>query len=186
QPNSIELAALTLTSNGVRELDLTSVINAIGNNTVTDAGIEMDHSGSPGAVMASAASIDQSGSAVFDVPIKDPASEMGFKGGSYPWNIESDNRAVLHIKNIDSPGDGQKRQAMAKVYFDSGDYNIPLQEMEAGQTVEVDIKKLRDDQVPDVLGHVIPLTVTSGQLDWGPRANRGQFIGRLVQDSPSG
>ena len=75
---------------------------------------------------------------------------------------------------------------MAKLYFDGGDYNIPLQEMDAGQTVEVDIKKLRDDQVPDVLGHLIPLSVTGGQLDWGPRAHRGEFIGRLVQYSPSG
>ena len=186
QPNVIDLAALSLAANQVRELDLTSAINTIGNNTISDAGIEIDHTGNPGTVMAYASSIDQSGSSVFDVPIKDPTSEMGFKGGSYPWNIESDNRAVLHIKNIDQPGDGQKRQAMAKLYFDGGEYNIPLQEMEAGQTVEVDIKKLRDDQVPDVLGHLIPLTVTSGQLDWGPRAQRGQFIGRLVQYSPSG
>ena len=184
QPNVIDLAALSLAANQVRELDLTSAINTIGNNTISDTGIEIDHTGNPGTVMAYASSIDQSGSSVFDVPIKDPTSEMGFKGGSYPWNIESDNRAVLHIKNIDQPGDGQKRQAMAKLYFDGGDYNIPLQEMEAGQTVEVDIKKLRDDQVPDVLGHLIPLTVTSGQLDWGPRAQRGQFIGRLVQYDP--
>ena len=134
--------------------------------------------------MAYAASIDQSGSNVLDVPIKDPTSEMGFKGGSYPWDIEGDNRAVLHIKNVDVPGDGQKRQAMAKLYFDGGEYNLPLQEMDAGQTVEVDIKKLRDDQVKDVLGNVIPLTVTGGQLDWNVRANKGQFIGRLIEYNP--
>ena len=82
---------------------------------------------------------------------------MGFKGGSYPWNIAGDNRAVLHIKSVDAPNDGLKRQAMAKLYFDGGEYNLPLQQMEAGQTVEVDLKKLRDDQVKDVLGNVIPL-----------------------------
>jgi len=184
QPNTVTLAAATLSANEVRELDLSPAINAIGNNVPSDTGIEIDHNGSPGAVMAYAASIDQNGSNVFDVPIKDPKSEMGFKGGSYPWNIAGDNRAVLHIKSIDAPNDGLKRQAMAKLYFDGGEYNIPLQQMEAGQTVEVDIKKLRDDQVKDVLGNVIPLSVRGGQLDWNGRANKGEFIGRLVEYNP--
>ncbi len=44
-------------------------------------------------------------------------------------NIEGDNRAVLHIKSIDAPNDGLKRQAVAKLYFDGGEYNLPLQQM---------------------------------------------------------
>jgi hypothetical protein len=184
QPNTVTLAAATLLANEVRELDLSPAITAIGNNVPSDTGIEIDHNGSPGAVMAYAASIDQNGSNVFDVPVKDPKSEMGFKGGSYPWNIAGDNRAVLHIKSIDAPTDGLKRQAMAKLYFDGGEYNIPLQQMEAGQTIEVDIKKLRDDQGKDILGNLIPLNVTGGQLAWYGRANKGEFIGRLVEYNP--
>jgi hypothetical protein len=91
---------------------------------------------------------------------------------------------VLHVKNDDAPGDGMKHQFLAKLYFDGGEYNIALQEMEAGQTVEIDLKKLRDDQVKDVLGNLIPLTVTGGQLDWQGRANKGQFIGRLAEYDP--
>src|ERR1700716_3235489 len=56
--------------------------------------------------------------------------------------------------------------------------------MDAGQTVEIDLKKLRDDQVPDVLGNVIPLTVSGGQLDWSGRAGKGEFIGRLAEYDP--
>jgi hypothetical protein len=186
QPNTVSLVAVTLSPNAVRELDLSPAINAIGTNPITDTGIEIDHAGQPGAAMAYAASVDQSGSNVIDVPIKDPKSEMAFKGGSYPWNIAGDNRAVLHIKSVDVPNDGLKRQAMAKLYFDGGEYNLPLQQMEAGQTVEVDLKKLRDDQVKDVLGNVIPLTVTGGQLDWSGRANKGEFIGRLIEYNPVG
>ncbi len=184
QPNTLTLAVATLLANEVRELDLSPAINAIGNNVPGDTGIEIDQNGSPGAVMAYAASIDQNGSNVFDVPIKDPKSEMGFKGGSYPWHIDGDNRAVLHIKSIDAPGNGLKRQAMAKLYFDGGEYNIPLQQMEAGQTIEVDLKKLRDDQVKDILGNVIPMNVTGGQLAWYGRPNKGDFIGRLVEYNP--
>ena len=184
QSHNIELAALTLTPNSVRELDLSPVINAIGSNVITDSGIEIDNNGSHGAVMAYAASVDQGGSAVFDVPVKDPTGAMGFKGGSYPWNIEGDNRAVLHVKSIDVPGDGQKQQFMVKLFFEGGEYNLPLQQVDAGQTIDIDIKKLRDDQAPDGFGNKIPLNVTSGQLDWDRRAKRGSFIGRLVQYNP--
>jgi len=186
QSNNLDLGTLMLAPNAVRELDLRPAINAIANSTITDSGIEIDHNGTHGAVMAYAASVDQSGSAVFDVPVKDPTSDMGFKGGSYPWNIEGDNRAVLHVKNVDVPGDGQKRQFMVKLYFDGGEYNFPLQQVDAGQTAEIDIKHLRDDQVPDSLGNRIPLNITGGQLNWYGRINRGAFIGRLVQYSPLG
>jgi hypothetical protein len=54
---------------------------------------------------------------------------------------------------------------MVKLYFDGGEYNLPLQQVDAGQTVEIDLKKLRDDQVADVQGHTIPLKMTTWQLD---------------------
>lgn len=183
QANTIRLDTVVLAAREVRELDLSEAINAIGNHPITDSGIEIKHSGQAGAVMAYAASVDQSGTMVLDVPIKDPKNMM-FKGGSYPWNIDGDNRAVLHVKSVDAPGDGRKREVMAKLYFDGGEYNLPLQVIEAGQTTEIDIKKLRDDQVQDTLGSVIPLNVTGGQLNWFGRAKQGEFIGRLVQYNP--
>jgi hypothetical protein len=183
QPNVINLGSMSISGNQVRELDLTSAINAIGNHPVADTGIEIEHNRHPGAIMAYAAGVDHSGNKAFDVPIKDPKA-MNFLGGSYPWNIAGDNHAVLHVKSIDAPTDGQKRQFMVKLYFDGGEYNLPLQQIEAGQTSEVDIKKLRDDQVKDALGHVIPLTVTGGQLAWYGRANKGEFIGRLAAYDP--
>ncbi len=184
EAHTIRLDELSLFAQEVRELDLSGAIEAIGNHRVSDAGIEIKHSGQPGAVLAYAASIDQSGSVVFDVPIKDPESEMGFKGGSYPWNIEGDNRAVLHVKNIDDPVAGNQRQFLVKLHFEGGEYQLPVQIVEAGQTAEIDIKKLRDDQVKDSLGNVIPLNVTGGQLNWLGRGRSGDFIGRLVQYNP--
>jgi hypothetical protein len=68
QSNVIDLAAQTLSANEVRELDLSAATSAIGNSSISDAGIEIEHTGQPGAVMANAASVDQSGSHVFDVP----------------------------------------------------------------------------------------------------------------------
>ncbi len=182
QPHTSELGAVTLVANEARELDLSSAITAIGENDVTDTGIELDYAASPGAVIAYAASVDQAGSNVFDVPIKDPMG-MNFKGGANPWKIDGSNRAVLHIKNVNIP-DGKKHEFTVSIYFDGGVYNLPVQAVEAGQTAEIDIKKLRDDQIQDGSGTVIPLTVTSGQLSWFPRARKGDFIGRLVQYDP--
>ncbi len=181
QPNTIELPAVTISANEVRELDLHSVINVIGDNIIADSGIELDYTGQPGAVMAYAASVDQNGRNVFDVSFPE---EMGFQGGSYPWHIDGDNRAVLHVKSIDLPGDGQTREFLVKLYFDGGEYDLPVQSVEAGQTAAIDLKQMRDDQVKDVLGYVIPLNVTGGQLAWYPRAMRGEFIGRLVEYDP--
>jgi hypothetical protein len=182
QPNTSELNPVTLAANEVRELDLNSTINAIGGSAVTDAGIELEYAAQPGAVMAYAASVDQTGSNAFDVPIKDP-KEMVFKGGANPWRIDGNNRAVLHVKNVNIP-DGQKHEFTVSIYYDGGVYNLPVQTVEAGQTAEIDIKKLRDDQVLDGSGNLIPLTATSGQLSWYPRAKKGDFIGRMVQYDP--
>jgi hypothetical protein len=110
---------------------------------------------------------------------------MPFRVGANPWRIDGDNRAVLHVKNVDVPADGQKKVFMVTLYYEGAQYNLPLQLVEAGQTMEIDIKKLRDDQVKDSSGNVIPLTVTSGQLSWYPRAKKGDFIGRLVQYNPA-
>lgn len=183
EPNLINLVSLTLPANQVRELDLSPVVNAIGNNQISDSGVEISHSGTPGAIMVYGAAVDQSAGRTFDVPIKDPKN-MPFQGGSYPWNIAGDNHAVLHVKSIDAPNDGQKRQFMVKLYYDGGEYDVPLQQVERGQTSKLDIRKLRDDQVKDVLGNVIPMTITGGQLAWYGRANKGAFIGRLSEYDP--
>lgn len=182
QPNVTELPPIALAGNEVRELDMSPAMNALGDNSVGDAGIEIEHSGEPGALMAYAASIDQTGSNAFDVPIKDPKG-MTFKGGANPWNLAGENRAVLHVKNVDAP-DGVKHAFTVSLYYEGGVYNLPVQLVEAGQTAEIDIRKLRDDQVKDSTGNVIPLNVTRGQLSWFPRARKGDFIGRLVQYDP--
>src|SRR6266404_4220462 len=182
QPNTSELIPVTMAANEVRELDLSPAINTIGDNAVADAGIEIGYAAQPGALMAYGSSVDQTGSNAFDVPIKDPM-EMMFKGGANPWRIDGHNQAVLHVKNVNIP-DGQKHDFTVTLYYDGGIYNLPVQSVEAGQTAELDIRKLRDDQIKDGSGNVIPLNVASGQLSWYPRAKKGDFIGRLVQYDP--
>ena len=180
---SVELAPLILVANEVREIDLREVTTSMGSRVLADAGLEIVHSGQPGSVVAAAVSFDQSGGQVFDVPIKDPMAKK-MAGGSHPWRIGGDERAVLHLKNIDSPSETSMRQAFVVLYYEGGSYSLPVQQVETGQTFEVDIKKLRDEQIPDGFGNIIPAGVIRGQVRWFGRGELGQFIGRLVQYNP--
>jgi hypothetical protein len=52
------------------------------------------------------------------------------------------------------------------VWENGGIYMIGLKPLAAHETVHIDVKKLRDEQIPDERGRTIPLTVASGQLQW--------------------
>jgi hypothetical protein len=181
--STVEIAPVTLSANEVKELDMSAVIASVGLRILTDSGIELEHSGNPGAIVAAIASVDQSKSQVFDVPLRDPKSPS-FGGGSYPWRIDGNNRAVVHLKNIDPLTDGEPRQALVTLYYEGGSYTLPVQLVEAGQTLAIDIKRLRDEQVEDSSGNVIPSDVTRGQVRWSGRGTHGDFIGRLAQYDP--
>lgn len=152
---SVEITPLTLAANEVRALNLSAVIASVGTKRLSDAGIEIEYTGGPGAIVVALASVDQSRRQVFDTPLRDPKS-LNFGGGSYPFRIDGDNRAVIHLKNIDPVTNGEPRLCEVHLMFKGVDYTLPAQRVEAGQTLAIDIKKLRDEQVPDGSGKVIP------------------------------
>jgi hypothetical protein len=43
---------------------------------------------------------------------------------------------------------------------------IGLKEIKPHQSIEIDVKKLRDEQTPDFRGTTIPISATSGQIRW--------------------
>ncbi|MGB7068426.1 MAG: hypothetical protein WBD22_02945 [Pyrinomonadaceae bacterium] len=49
---------------------------------------------------------------------------------------------------------------------------IGLNKIAPGQTIQIDVKKLRDQQIPDERGNLIPQNLTEGQLQWTIRADR--------------
>ncbi len=181
---SVEAAPLVLAAYEVKEVDLNAIRSTIGAQTVTDAGIEIEHNQRPGSVIVAAASVDQSGNHVVDVPVKDPKAKMADVGGSYPFQLDGNNRAVIHLKNIDPPTNGKPRQVVVMLRYDKETYSLPVQLIDAGQTMLIDIKKLRDEQVKDSNGKTLPRNLTKGQVEWHNRGSLGQFIGRLVQYDP--
>jgi hypothetical protein len=182
--DTVELQPLTLSANEVRELDLSSIIATLSGKQVINAGFELEHDSGPGSVIAALLSVDESGNHVFDVPLKDPRSVRNV-GGNYPWRIDGHNRAVAHIKNIDPVIDGAPREFAVMITTTAGKYSFPVQLTQAGETAAIDIRKLRDEQIKDNHGNVIPLDITEGQIEWYGRGPLGQFIGRLVQYNPA-
>ncbi|MGH9795638.1 MAG: hypothetical protein ACRD5G_12775 [Candidatus Acidiferrales bacterium] len=83
-------------------------------------------------------------------------------GGNNPFLLTGDYRSVTYIKNT---GD---KEALVSAYIQhaGGKYKLELREVPAGETVAIDIGKLRDEQTPDVHGEKLPSDLTQGHINW--------------------
>lgn len=125
------------------------------------AGLEFEYTGELGSVITSAFSVSRGGNQVFRVPLWDIAAQRSATGG-YPWSIEGDSSTVLYIKNVTD------EMQSYRMYLKStrGDYVFPKTTVAPHQTSVIHIRELRDKQVPDVNGQIIPLGETRGQVQW--------------------
>lgn len=134
-------------------------------SNILTAGLELDYTGAPGSVIVAAHSVSANGNQVFRVPLWDPLVQRSPTGG-YPWYIEGDSSTTVFIKNI-TPR--QQDYVAFLILPDNSQYMIGMKQAEPHQTVEVDLRALRDNQVPDENGKTIPLNVTHGQFQWSLR-----------------
>ena len=169
-----EIAKLELAPDQVRQVELSSAMARFaGPGPVDDAGVDIEYTGSPGAVIARLTSFDQRGDLAFDVPIKDPLAETLRVGGSYPWQLDGGFTTVLHLKNtINKPV-----FALVQVRYNGGSYNLERLPLQPYQTIAVDIRALRDGQQKDIRDSVMPSDVESGQVVWFEETI-GSLIGR--------
>lgn len=144
---------------------------------VTAAGLEFEHTNDPGSVMISAFSVSESGNQLFRVPLWDIAAQRSATGG-YPWYIDGSSSTYVHLKNVtDEPQD-----YTFQLGFAGGVYSLGLKTVEPRQAITLDIRALRDQQVPDEQGVTIPATATRGQIIWSVRGPDGlAMIGRSEQ-----
>lgn len=128
---------------------------------ITTAGLELEYSTAPGSVIVSAHSMSRNGNHVFRVPMWDPLAQRSSTGG-YPWRIEGSSSTNVYIKNITD----RKQRYIAYLHHPDGIYMIGSKEVEEHQTIAIDVRALRDSQVPDENGETIPLDTASGQFQW--------------------
>src|SRR5436853_869076 len=146
---------------------------------VDDAGVDIETSGNPGAVIARLTSVDQSSDFAFDVPIKDPLAEVMRVGGSYPWRLDNGFSTVLHLKNTIA----KPVFALVQVRYAGGSYNLERLPLAPFQTIAVDLRALRDRQQPDIRDSVMPKQIDGGQLVWFEETV-GSLIGRAEIANP--
>jgi hypothetical protein len=160
-----------------RSLNLTDVISRGRHGDIITAGIELEYTGEAGSVVASALSMSQSGDQVFHVPMIDPAGQPSSTGG-YPWYVEGGSSTIVYIKNVT---DHAQHYSM-HVTYDGGDYSPTGMSVEAGQTIAVDIRALRDQQSVDGFGRTMPAEANRGQVHWSVEGSEPRaLIGRAEQ-----
>lgn len=124
-------------------------------------GIQIPHSGMPGDLIAQWFSVDQSGSLVVETPLRSPSPTEHFSG-SNPFYLEGDFTSTTYIQNTGTVAG----HILAAIRYRGGRYTMGEKQINAGETITIDIRKLRDDQVPDKDGNRLPKDLVFGQIDW--------------------
>lgn len=156
------LPPIRLAAGEVRGVELQALTRAGGFGAeAASAGLEFEHTGRPGAVVVSALSVGRGGNQVFRVPVLDPAAQRS-STGAYPWRLEGDSSTFVYIKNTTA----EPQRYSAHLRFEGGGYTLGMKTVEPGQTAVIDVRRLRDEQVPDEDGQTIPREAASGQVVW--------------------
>lgn len=174
----ISLPDVELQPGETREVNLRKALNErTGKSEMIFAGLEFEHTGALGSLVMSGLSISSSGNQVFRVPLID-AETPSSSTGTYPWSIAGSSSTVVYVKNAtDKP-----QQYTMQISYEGGSYRMDSHKLEAGQSIVVDLRKLRDEQVVNQFGERIPADASGGQLHWtavGP--TKHVLIGRVEQ-----
>jgi hypothetical protein len=163
---TVSVGDITIPAGAVRRVELSEALAKIGDDPITEAGIDIDYGGEKGALIGQLVSVDQTGDYSLEVPVKDPASVTAGMEGVYPWTLEDGARTVVHLKNTTDQavvGD------LTFNYYENGApkyYRHPRISLQPHQTIAIDIQELKDLKKPDALGQVFSPSATRGQAIW--------------------
>ncbi len=158
---TVELSEITLLPGEVKLLDEDTLQDLQQITEIDAAGIELLYSTEPGSVVASAQSVSETGNHVFRVPLVDPA-RLPSSAGGYPWDVDTGSTTVFYVKNITDEPQTHSWQ----VDFEGGVFTSGLEIVDPRETLAIDIRELRDNQVPDLHRTTMPSNASSGQILW--------------------
>ncbi len=172
-----DLPAITLAPGEFKSLDVSNP--NLSRTDIATAGVELDYTGAPGKVIASAFSASLNGNQVFTVPLLD-APAMPSSTGGYPWFINGNAATVVFIKNTTA----QPQYFHLDLVYPGGRWGSNLRTIPPHQTFMLDVRQVRDNQEPGVEGNTIPLNATVGHVDWSVRGPKTALIGRAQTLDP--
>jgi hypothetical protein len=151
-----------LRSNEMSLLKTQKITQLVRRENVKVASLEVEYNTSAGSVIVASHTVSNNRNQVFRVPMWDPLAQRSPTGG-YPWRIEDTSQTETYIKNIT---DQEQDYVAFLVWENGGMYMIGLKPIAAHETINIDVKQLRDEQIPDEQGRTIPQYISSGQLQW--------------------
>ncbi len=158
----VELSAVTIAPNAVKELDLTALINAARTRTDLDSvSVQVISSGSVGSLIGAANFTSNITGIDYDIPLRDSGAPQS-SAGAYPVRLDDDYTTNLSITNV---GDRAGKFTL-QVNFDGGVYAMYPRQLAPGETAAFDFRRMRDEQTPDSSGRVLPRGLTVAQIRW--------------------
>ena len=159
------------------------LLGSINLNQIKTVGLHFEHNGLPQDFILSATSVSNNGTHVFRVPFRD--AKLASSTGTYPFMLDGNMSAVVFMQNTSQD---TAREYKVEIKFSGGSYVLGVKNLGANKVVSFDIRKIRDQQIPDIFGNKIPLNVTSGKFYWSiHKTNASSIIGRIEQfDTVSG
>lgn len=173
--NFVDLPAISLQPAETADVDLTPLKRAAhGRSDLDNVSVQVLSSGTAGALIGALNGTDAQSGMTYDVPLRDIGAIRN-STGAYPWRLDHDLSTIVSITNI-SP---LASEFFVQINYEGGPYVLNPRSLKPGETATYDLRKIRDQQLPDSKGHTIPLTVTGGQFKWFIHgAGAGRLIGR--------
>jgi len=176
----IDLGGTSLAPGEIKSVTLDSIsAGTQGRSDFDKVSIEVMNSGDKGSLIAALNGVDESTGLTYDVPLRD-IGNLRNSTGAYPWRLDRDVSTIVSITNVTSvPTD-----FVVQINFPGGPYLLDPHKLAPGATATYDLRKIRDQQIPDRAGHTIPTSVNGGQFRWFIRFG-GRLIGRAEMLSVS-
>jgi hypothetical protein len=172
----VTLQPITLNPSEITEVNLRVLQTAAINREDLDSvSVEIDNTGAAGSLIGALYSKNQTTGVVYDVPLRD-SGRLRNSTGAYPWRLDDDYTSVVTLTNTSS----EPTQYRATVFYNGGRYMISPYTLAIGETTKFDLKRIRDEHIPDAFGNTIPESATSGQFTWSilRPTNSSRLIGR--------
>ncbi len=182
---AVVLPPALLNAGETSELDLQELRAASNSrDDLESVSVNLASDGLPGTLIGSLNSKNENNGVAYDIPLRDSGPKR-ISTGSYPWRLDDDYKSVVTITNVGS----DLSRLGAELRYSGGRYVFTPQTLSIGETAKFNLKKIRDEAIPDSDGNILPANATVGQFKWsilGMASDTSRLIGRSEVISKSG
>lgn len=134
---------------------------------ITRVGLRVVNSGGRGSIIGTLHATNNAADLGYEMPLRDSGGQPASTGG-YPWRVDGDYQTNVSLTNVGTT----PSHFSARLHFGQTNYVFRTRELPVGATVTFNIRKLRDQQIPDAYGNTIPSDLDHGQFSWSVNDKR--------------